>query len=65
VAIQSRFKIGDVVYLKPDSIKAVIEDVSKCGCFGNTSRSYVYRLYYFNRNGEKHTETEFDEALIY
>ena len=52
--IQPRFKVGDVVYLKPDSIKAVIEEVNKCGCLGKRPVEYEYRLYYYSRNGEKH-----------
>ena len=45
--IQPRFKVGDVVYLKPDSIKAVIEEVNKCGCLGGCL------FFGSNRNGPK------------
>ena len=55
-----RFKIGDIVYLKPDSVRAVIENVNHCGC-----GKHSYQLYYFNKNGDKITEGEFKDELIY
>jgi len=58
--IPLRYKVGDIVYLKPDSVRAVIEDLNKCTC-----GAYSYKLYYFNKNGEKITENGFKDALIY
>ena len=53
----NKFKRGDVVYLKPDSIKVVIKSICTCS---NKS----YNVYYFDNNKHK-VNMIIDEDLIY
>ena len=66
VVLTFKYNVGDVVYLKPDSVRAVIEELNihgnkLCGCHDGPT----YGLYYFNKNGDKITEQAFKEELIY
>lgn len=51
-----RFKKGDIVYLKPDSIKVVIENVSNCNC--------GYDVYWFDKQNHKQW-MNVDDILIF
>lgn len=54
-----RFNKGDIIYLKPDSTKAVVLDKQKCGC-----KIDNYIVYYFNKNGDR-VELKITEELIF
>jgi hypothetical protein len=54
-----RFNKGDIIYLKPDSTKAVVLRKQKCGC-----KIDNYIVYYFNKNGDR-VELEITEELIF
>ncbi len=60
-----KHNVGDVVYLKPDSVKAVIEELNTRRRACNCNDGPTYRLYWFNKNGDKQVEYEFKEELIY
>ena len=60
VVFTLRYKVGDIVYLKPDSVRGVIEELNHCGCGKHT-----YQLYYLNKYGDKITENDFKDELIY
>lgn len=55
----ARYKPGDVVYLKPDSIKAVIVRKNKCGCDVTE-----YLVDYYDKAQDHHTITV-QETSIY
>ena len=55
----ARYKPGDVVYLKPDSIKAVIVRKNKCGCDVTE-----YLVDYYDKTQDHHTITV-QETSIY
>jgi hypothetical protein len=50
-----RYKNGDIVYLKPDSNKAVITKASEC---------YTYRISYKLPNGDYTETTVFDYQIF-
>lgn len=52
-----KYKVGDVVYLKPDSTKAVIDDINP--------NSGSYSLYYFDKLGQQHYEPFVAPSRIY
>ena len=54
---RSRFIKGDVVYLKPDSLKAVVRAICPC-------EKQSYTVYYFKPDGNK-IQMDVDEELIY
>ena len=67
VILTYKHKIGDIVYLKPDSVRAVIEGLTDTNenLLINRGDVYpVYELYYFMKDGTKVTE-KFREELIY
>jgi len=45
-----KYKVGDVVYLKPDSVKCVVADQYRRG----NGSGYVYLLRYTDKNGVSH-----------
>ena len=59
VKIPDRYKKGQIVYLKPDSVKVVVVSRSTCGCDNR-----AYSVYYFNKEQDKVNLTV-DEELIY
>ncbi len=70
VLVKHKYKIGDIVYLKPDSIKVVIEELTATSddLFSNVAPQDArptYSLYYFRQDGLKVFERKVDEALIY
>ena len=54
-----KYPIGMIIYLKPDSTKAVIVAKSNCGCYTNK-----YRVNYADKNGV-YQETTVLETSIY
>jgi hypothetical protein len=69
VLVKHKYKIGDIVYLKPDSLKAVIEELtdsnSQLLIKSSGEVRPTYSLYYFRPDGMKNIERSVDEALIY
>jgi hypothetical protein len=57
----AKFKAGQTVYLKPDSIKSTVVEVHDCGC--RTNR-FAYEVRYFNNYGDA-KELYVEEYLIY
>jgi hypothetical protein len=53
----AKYKKGDIVYLKPDSIKVVVS--GQCSC-----SKIEYNVYYFDKNKHK-VILSVDEELIY
>ena len=53
----AKYKKGDIVYLKPDSLKVVI--FNQCPC-----SKTEYDVYWFDKNQEKRT-MKVDDALIF
>jgi hypothetical protein len=69
ILVKHKYKIGDIVYLKPDSLKAVIEELtdsnSQLLIKSSGEVRPTYSLYYFRPDGMKNIERSVDEALIY
>jgi hypothetical protein len=57
VEVAPKYQKGDIVYLKPDSLKVVIFDQCPCS-------KTEYDVYWFDKNSEKHT-MKVDDALIF
>jgi hypothetical protein len=70
-SVKHKYKIGDIVYLKPDSVKAVVEELtdSNTGVLFSDKKGDELRPTYsvsnFRPDGMKNIERGLDEALIY
>ena len=60
----AKFKEGDIVYIKPDSLKAVITDIQNYGPQSETDNGIRYEVKMYSENGES-VEERVKETQIF